>query len=35
VVHDELIRLTGLDERPAMYGYCREILAGRSGANLA
>jgi hypothetical protein len=32
VVHDELIRLTGLEERPAMYGYCRDLLAGRSRA---
>lgn len=27
LVHDELITLTGLLERPAMYGYCRELLA--------
>lgn len=29
VVHDELIWLTGIDDRPAMYGYCRDLLAGR------
>lgn len=27
LVHDELIALTGLVERSAMYGYCRELLA--------
>lgn len=27
VVHDELIQLTGLEERPAMYGYCRRLLS--------
>lgn len=27
VVHDELIQLTGLEERPAMYGYCRQVLS--------
>ena len=26
--HDELIRLTGVTDRPAMYGYCRALLAG-------
>jgi hypothetical protein len=27
LVHDELIRLTGITERNAMYGYCRALLA--------
>lgn len=27
LVHDELIRMTGLTERKAMYGYCRALLA--------
>lgn len=27
VVHDELIRLTELEDRPAMYGYCRSLLS--------
>lgn len=26
LVHDELIRLTGVTERSAMYGYCRRVL---------
>lgn len=32
IVHDELIRLTGLTERAAMYGYCHELLRSRSSA---
>ena len=28
LTHDELIRLTGVTDRPAMYGYCRALLAG-------
>ena len=27
LVHDDLITLTGVTERPAMYGYCRALLA--------
>jgi hypothetical protein len=26
LVHDDLIALTGVTERPAMYGYCRTLL---------
>ena len=28
LTHDALIRLTGVTDRPAMYGYCRALLAG-------
>lgn len=31
LTHDELIRLTGLTDRKAMYGYCRALLAGEIG----
>lgn len=31
LTHDELIRLTGVTERKAMYGHCRALLAGESG----
>ena len=27
LVHDAPIALTGLTDRPAMYGYCRDLLA--------
>jgi hypothetical protein len=27
LVHDRLIALTGITDRPAMYGYCRALLA--------
>jgi hypothetical protein len=30
LTHDELIRLTGLTDRKAMYGYCRSLLAGEA-----
>jgi hypothetical protein len=29
LIHDELIRLTGVEDRRAMYSYCRNLLAGR------
>ncbi len=32
LVHDELIHLTGVAERKAMYGYCRELLRDRQGS---
>lgn len=31
LTHDELIRLTGVTDRKAMYGYCRALLAGELG----
>jgi len=31
LIHDELIRLTGVTERKAMYGHCRALLAGEIG----
>lgn len=32
LIHDELIQLTGVTERKAMYRYCRELLRGRQGS---
>jgi len=31
LTHDELIRLTGITERKAMYNHCRTLLAGEIG----
>lgn len=31
LTHDELIRITGLADRKAMYGYCRQLLAANIG----
>ena len=30
LTHDELIHLTGVTDRKAMYGYCRALLAGEA-----
>lgn len=35
LVHDELIALTGLADRKAMYTYCREFLAGTTATGTA
>jgi len=31
LVHDELLRLTGMTRHDDMYGYCRALLSGRMG----
>jgi hypothetical protein len=34
VVHDQLIALTGLTDRPAMYAFCRMLLASQPSGDL-